>query len=197
VVNRYPAWLWFGPPPLLSWSRRLRRAGLPGPRLLVSNAEDELRDFRRGLAAAGVPGAVYGPLTSNSRYLISSDADWAGLAALLPHAPVCLALPHEAAQLACAVGTSVIWDGEPSPELTALEPAIRRFAGLTGLTFVELAFARTKGGTEVVAVEPFPEMRHFGPAAQQRIIGSLVDLLTAPGGARGRDVAATARGAAP
>jgi hypothetical protein len=198
VVNRYPAWLWYClAPPLLSWNRRLRRAGLPGPRLLVSNAGDELRDFRRGLAATGVRGAVYGPLTSGSHYLISSDADWAGLAALLPHAPVCLALPHEAPQLACAVGTSVIWDAEPSLELTSLEPAIRRFAGLTGLTFVELAFARTASGTEVVAVEPFPELRHFGPTAQQRIIGSLVDLLTAPCGERGRDVASTAGGAAP
>jgi hypothetical protein len=127
-----------------------------------------------------VAGVVYGPLTSDSRYLVTSDEDWSGLAALQRCAPVCLAYPHSAAQFVCVVGEQVVWEGEAPQEADRLEPALRRFATAAGLTFVELAFAHTAEGICVIAVEPYPRFERFGEAAQQQIVDGIVGLLTAP-----------------
>lgn len=180
VVNRYPSALWYRPQvPLLSWQRLLRRCGMPTLETLVTNVELEARDFGRRLALEGVPGAVYGPLTSDVRYLVTGDKDWGGLAAMQHCAPVCLAYPHGAAQLVCVVGEQVVWEGEPSPETMVLEPALRRFSTASGLVFMELAFAPTSKGISVIAVEPHPNFEHFGDAARQRIVEGIVHLLTA------------------
>lgn len=194
VINRYPASLWYrlSPPPL-AWHGVLLRAGLRMPPMLVTNVEGEAQSFRRQLAAEGMPGAIYGPLTTDSRYLVKDDADWSGVAALQRHAPVCLAFPHGAAHMACAVGGSVVWDEEPPAEMAAIEPAIQRFADLIGLAFVGVAVASTAKGAEVVAVEPFPELRRFGEAARRHIIERLADVLTARNDSAYGDVAARAR----
>jgi len=74
VINRYPSALWYRPQmPLLAWQRLLRSCGIPTMETLVTNVESEARDFRRHLARNGVAGAVYGPLTSNARYLLGGD----------------------------------------------------------------------------------------------------------------------------
>ena len=180
VVNRYPSAIWYRPQvPLLSWQRLLRRCGLPTLETLVTNVEQEARAFGRRLALEGVAGAVYGPLTSDVRYLVTSDEDWGGLAAMQRSAPVCLAYPYGAAQFVCVVGEQVVWEDEPSPETALLEPALRRFATAAGLTFVELAFAPTSQGICVIAVEPHPRFERFGDAARQQIVEGLVHLLTA------------------
>lgn len=179
VVNRYPAPLWYRPrPPLLSWHPLLRRCGLPAPETLVTNVELETREFRRRLALAGTPGAVYGPLTSDARYLIVDESDWSGLAAMQACAPVCLEYPHGPTQLACIVGEQVVWEGEPAREIAALEPALQRFAAAAGLAFMELALAPAQMGICVIAVETQPNFQHFGEVAQQRIVEGLADLLT-------------------
>ena len=180
VVNRYPSSLWYRPQlPLLSWQPLLRRCGMPTLETLVTNVESEARAFGRRLAREGVAGAVYGPLTSDVRYLVTGEEDWRGLAAMQQCAPVCLAYPHGPAQAVCVVGDQVVWDGEPSPETAVLESALRRFAAAAGLAFVELAFAPTPNGTCVIGVEPHPRFERFGDAARRQIVDGVVHLLTA------------------
>lgn len=179
VVNRYPSAIWYRPQgPLLAWQRLLRRCGLPTLETLMTNVEQEARAFGQRLTMGGVTGAVYGPLTSSVRYLVTGDEDWNGLAAMQRYAPVCLAGPHGAAQLVCVVGEQVVWEGDPSPEMTQLAPALRRFATAAGLAFVELAFAPTAEGVCVIAVEPHPHFERFGDAARRQIVEGIVDLLT-------------------
>ena len=188
VVNRYPSALWYRPQmPVLSWQRLLRRCGIPVMETLVTNVESDARGFRRHLARNGVAGAVYGPLTSNARYLLAGDEAWDGLVALQNRAPVCLAAPHGAAQFVCVVGGTVVWEGEPSPQAAVLEPALLRFAAATGLAFVELALAPTAEDICAIAVEPYPNLGHFENVARGRIVEGIADLITAEVAARGAD----------
>jgi hypothetical protein len=179
VVNRYPSALWYRPRvPLLSWQGLLRRCGMPTLETLVTNVEAEARSFGRRLAREGVAGAVYGPFTGDLSYFVTDDKDWSGLAALQQTAPVCLAYPHGAPQLVCVLGEEVVWEGEPAPEVAALEPVLQCFAGAAGLALVELALAPTSQGVCVIAVEPHPNFGHFGAVARQRIVEGIVRLLT-------------------
>lgn len=183
VVNRLPSALWYRPrAPLLSWHRLLRRSGLPIQEMLVTNVEEEARAFGRRLNREGVNGAVYGPLTSDARYLIGGHRDWNGLAALQESTPICLTYPHGEARLACVVGDRVVWDGEPSSEMTALEPGLQHFAASAGLAFVEMALAPTPQGVCVIQIEPHANFEHFGEVARELIIEGIVDLLTAEAG---------------
>ena len=178
VVNRYPADLWYRPQvPLLSWRSRLDSCGLPALAALVSNVEEEARRFGRRVASCG--GAVYRPLTSDARYLIATEADWGGLAAMQRRAPICLTPAHARPRSACVVGGQVVWDDAAPHDAGALEPALCRFAAAAGLTFVEVAVAESGGCDRVVAVEHHPRFDRFGNAAQQAIVAALVDLLTA------------------
>lgn len=182
VVNRLPSALWYRPHvPPLSWQGMMRRCGLPTPEILVTNDDTEARAFGRRLDREGVDGAVYGPLTSDARYLITGDKDWDGLAALQQSTPISLTYPHGEARLACVVGEEVVWEGEPTPEMTDLEPAMVRFAEAAGIAFVELALAPTPQGISIVRVEPHANLEHFGEAARHRIVEAIVDLLTAEG----------------
>jgi hypothetical protein len=183
VVNRYSAAIWYySQLHPLSWQRLLRRCGLPTPETLVTNIEKESRAFGQQLSDEGVAGVVYGPITRDSRYLITDDKDWAGLAAMQRRGPICLTYPHEAVQFVCLVGQETIWDGEPPPEATELEPALHNFAEMIGITFLELAFARTARGICVVGVESHPYLEHFGYRAQQQIVDVVVNILTADAG---------------
>lgn len=180
VVNRYPSAIWYQPQiPLLFWQRLLRRCGLPAMETVVTNVEREARSFRQRLAIEGVAGAVYGPLTSDVRYLVTSDEDWSRIATMQRHTPVCLTYPHEAAQLVYVVGRRVIWEGMPSPKVASFEPALRRFSTAAGLDFVELAFAQTCKGIRVIAVEPRPRVERFGDTTRHQVVEELVNLLTA------------------
>lgn len=136
-------------------------------------------------------GAVYGPLTSDVRYLVTSEEDWSGLAAMQRCAPVCLTYPHGAPQLLCVVGEQVIWEGEPSAETVLLESALRRFAMAAGLGFVEIALAPASDGICVIAVEPHPHLERFGDAARQQIVEGIVQILTAEAGGSRNDAAPT------
>lgn len=195
VVNRYSPAIWYQPQlSLLTWQRLLRCSGLPTLGMLVTNVEQEVQAFKERLTLKGVPGAVYGPLTSDMRYLLTGDEDWSGLAAMQRYAPVCLASPYGAAQLACVVGEQVVWEGEPSPEATLLEPALCRFAVAAGLAFVELALASTSEGICVTNVEPRPHFERFGDAAQQQIVQGIARLLTAKVDCHRKGAAQTVRG---
>lgn len=176
VVNRYPASVWYRPQtPLLVWQSLLWRCGLKTPAATVSNVPDEARAF----GAQWQDGVVYAPLTSTARYLIGTADDWQGLAALQRCAPVCLAQPHGATQLVCVVGERVIWDGTPPVQAAELEPALRQFAAVAGLSFVQLAMAETADALCVVLVEPFPRLEQFTAPTRQEIVDGLVQMLTA------------------
>ena len=193
VVNRYPPAMWYRvQAPLLSWQPLLRHCGLPALETLITNVEEEARAFGRRLAREGVAGTVYGPLTSEARYLVTCDEDWSGLAAMQGFAPVCLTPPHGATRSVCVVGERVIWEGEPPSEVARLEPALRRFARTAGLAFVELALAPTSNGICTIAVEPYPRFERFGDAARRQIVDGIVPLLTAEAGRD--DPARTAHG---
>ena len=180
VVNRYTAALWYRSQlPVASWRPLLRRCGLSTPTTVVTNVDDEARAFGRHLAANGVPGAVYAPLTSDAQYLVGNADDWAGLTAMQRRAPVCLTCPHEQPRLLCVVGDRIVWDGAPPPEAAMLEPALSRFAAEAGLLFVEVAIAATAEGLRVVDINHHPRLDRFGVVAQEQIAGALATLLTA------------------
>jgi hypothetical protein len=179
VVNRFQPPIWYRPrAPLLSWRGLLARSGLPTPETLVTNVEQEAREFGRRLDAHGVDGVVYGALTGEARYLVADDEDWSGLAKLQEMTPVCLSVPHGEARSVCVVGDHVIWDQEPPPEYERLGPGLRSFAAAAGLSFVALALAPTSNGVCVIAVEPQPRLEDFGPTAREEIVHGLVGLLT-------------------
>lgn len=183
VVNRYPSMVWYRPQcPLISWQPLLQRCGLQIPETMVTNVEHEARAFGRTAAAGEIEGAVYGPISSAVRYLISSEEEWTGLATLQRVSPVCLAVPHGKTQLVCVVGERVIWDDEPSPDALRLEPALCRFAAAAGLAFVELVLAPIDERMCVVIVEPHPKLEHFSRASQQEMVEAIVGLLTTDAG---------------
>jgi hypothetical protein len=179
VVNRYLPAVWYRPhAPLLSWHGLLRRSGLPTLEIVVTNVEQEAHAFRERLAADGLDGLICGVLTSEARYLVASDDDWSGLAALQRVTPVCLSSPHGETQSVCVVGDHVVWDGETRSEAVQLESALRAFASAAGLALVELALASTSKGICVVGVETRPRLEHFGVEAQQEIVDGIVRVLT-------------------
>ena len=178
VINRYSAATWHGgQTSLLFWRPLLRRAGLPALETLVTNVAEETLAFRRrGTPFAGA--AVYGPLTSEARYLIVDDAEWEGLAALQRCAPVCMTDPHGAAHFVFVAEDRVFWNGGAPPELTAFDPALRAFARAADLSCVELAFAATPAGMRVIAVQAHPRFEHFDEGTREQIAHEIVRLLT-------------------
>ncbi len=180
VVNRYPAAIWYQPQtPLLSWHPLLRQCGLPVLETLITNVPQEAHAMRLRLARAGVPGAIYGPLTSSARYRLATDEDWDRLTAMQEYAPACLPYPHGEIHSLCIVDEQVIWNGQPLPEAVRWEPALCRFAAAAGLNFVALSLADASEGPCIVSVEPHPQFEQFGEAARQSIVKKLVELLTA------------------
>jgi hypothetical protein len=179
MVNRYPSALWYrSQAPLLAWQPLLRRCGVPVLETLITNVEAEARDFDGRRTGAESKGIVYAPLTSDARYLVSSEQEWRGLSSMQSCAPTCLTYPHGSASIACVVGRRVIWEGEPASGATLVEPALHRFMAKTGLSLAEFAFASTDAGLSAVAVETRPNLGHFHDATQQVILEGIVDLLT-------------------
>ncbi len=185
VINRYPSAIWYHPYiPLLSWHRLLNRSGLPTLETLITNSEEEARSFGQNLASKGIPGAVYGPLTNQTRYIVAGEHEWSGLAAMQRYMPIGLAAPYAQPQSVCVVGERVVWDGEPSGVLKRQEAALCEFAASAGLAFVELAFAPTSEGVCVVSVDPHPHIERFGADARRMIAEGIVHLLFAEEGSR-------------
>jgi hypothetical protein len=182
VVNRYPPSIWYRPQaPLLSWHRLLRGCGLRTPETLVTNVEHEARSFGQRLAADDTDAVVYGPLTSEARFLVTSEEEWGGLAALQRVTPVSLSAAHGQTHVTCVVGDAVVWNSEPSRDMSRLEPALRRFAATVGVAVIELALARTSEGLCVVAVHTHPHLELFDGAARATIVDTIVRLLTTRG----------------
>ncbi len=175
VINRPIAAHWYGVgAPVLAWRGLLRRSGLPLPRLVVTSDPAEARAFRHALAADGIAGAVYAPLTGAAGYLLADDEAWERLARLQAEgAPACLTEPHGPVSLACVVGDEVVWDAAPDARTARLEPALVSFAASASLTFVEIGVAPVHAGPAVVLAEPRPQLERFSPGARQRILDAL------------------------
>jgi hypothetical protein len=172
VVNRYPAWLWYRPsPPLLFWQATLQSVGLPAAETIVTNEEGRARDFGEGRPVS------YVPLTSGARFVVRSDRDWHGLAAVQAYAPVPLTHLDRVARSVCIVGDEVVWDRRPSAALAGLAPALQAFGATAGLAFVELSLADGRAGPRVVAVETQPRLERFDAGGRARIVEALVRLL--------------------
>lgn len=181
VVNRYRASLWYRPHcSVHAWRPVLRRVGLLPPSLVISSAEAGTQAFATELSAAGVPGAVYTPLTSRAQYLVGNALDWAGVSNLQRRIPVALTYPTGETFLACVVGESVVWNGHCPQRVLALEGAIAAFAREAGLTFVEVVLAATAEGLRVVDVNHQPQLERFTDPARGQIIEHLADLLMHP-----------------
>jgi hypothetical protein len=177
VVGRMPAAIWYrSQMPVTYWQPLLTRCALCASEAVVTNVETEARAFR----SRHPIGAVYAPFSTPDRYLLASDDDWKGLAALQACAPVCLTEPHGATRPVCLVGERVIWDGEPPFEAPEFNSSLRRFAATVELNFVEFAIAPEEGYS-VVAVDPLPQFEHFGEAARQEIAQAVSELLTRSG----------------
>jgi hypothetical protein len=178
VVNRPTAALWYrGRASLLAWRPLLRRCGLRVPDQLITNDPAEADAFGCRLAADGIAGVVYTPLTGEAGYLVATDDAWQGLADLQERAPVCVSEPHGPTRPACVVGGRVFWDDDPPYESRALEPNLARLAAATGLDFLEVVTAPLRGGLGVVLVEPMPALEHFAPATRAPILDALTALL--------------------
>jgi hypothetical protein len=178
VINRPSAALWYrGRDSLIAWRPLLRRCGLPVPDQLITNDPAEARAFGRRLAADGVGGVIYAPLTSDTGYLVATDAAWRGLANVQERSPVCLSEPHGAARPACIVGGEIVWADDPPPEARALETRLGRLAAASGLDFLEVVTAPFRGSLGVVMVEPMPVLEHFAPRSRARILDALTALL--------------------
>ena len=187
VVGRLESDLWYQPQaPLAFWQPLLSRCGLLTPEVLVTNIDREARAFGERMKE----GAVYAPFTTPARYLVEAEADWSGIAMMQSYSPVCLAQPHGETQAVCVVGQRVVWDGALPPEAGGLESGLRRFARESGLSFVELASAKTASGTGVVSVDPLPCFWRFGEPARLAIVEALMELFKA-GAARGGSNAST------
>jgi hypothetical protein len=178
VVNRAPASTWYRPnPPLVSWHSRLARAGLPTMDTLVTNVPDTARAFAGG-SSAWEDSVVLGPLTSDARYIVSSDDEWRGLVALQRRTPIPLSYPHGPPQFATVVGERIIWAPDATPALARLEPALVAFAADAGLALVEVIFAPVADRLSVIAVDPRPQLDHFDEVRKALITESIADLLT-------------------
>jgi len=187
VVGRLESDLWYRPQaPLAFWQPLLSRCGLLTPEVLVTNIDREARAFGERLKE----GAVYAPFTTPARYLVEAESDWSGIAMMQSYSPVCMAQPHGETQSVCVVGQRVIWDGGPPPEAAHLEPALRRFARDSRLSFVELASAKTSSGVSVVAVDPLPCFWRFGEPARQAIVEALMEVFKAGVGRGGSSASA-------
>jgi hypothetical protein len=179
VINRTSAALWYRPfNPLLAWSALLRRCGLRAPEAVLTDSPTEARAFGHRVEDAGVPGVVYGPLTSCGAWPIG-PGEWDGLATLQARVPVCLSEPHGRVRVACIVGRTVIWEGSPEPVESSLEPGLLRLAAEAGLDFLEIATAPVRAGQAVVLIEPLPRLEHFGAPTRARIVEALADQLSA------------------
>jgi len=178
VINRYPAALWFHPDtPLLFWQVQLQQCGLHALPSLISNAEQETHDFVESLGTE----TVYAPLTAPaSRYPLQGSFDRYQLAAIQRHMPVHLTQAPTALQLACVVGSPVVWDGPTPRGADELELAFTRLSALARLPFLEFALTPVADGMRVAAVNAFPRIENFGPNAQHGIATAVVQLLTRP-----------------
>lgn len=170
VVNRFPSWTWFRRGPRLSdWYPALRLAGVPFQDAVLTNDMADARAFGDAL--------VLNPMTAEPAYLLAGEDDWRLLSEYLTRAPAVLTRPHGAPTFATVIGAAVVWSEVPDGA-SELEHALLRFSRITGLAFLEVAFAPVDGAIRAVAIDAFPSLDHQPDSNRGRIVRGLVSLLT-------------------
>jgi hypothetical protein len=167
VIDRQPAWLWYGMRhPVIAWGSLLRSCDLPPLDMVITDCPEDITDF---LAAYG--GAALEPMGGCGRGLVASKS-LPYVLDLARSTPLRLTAPHDGAARVCRAGASIVWDGCPPPDRDALDERIRAFTGLAGLEHVELIVTMARPA-RVVDVEPLSRFERFGAEAQSAIAESL------------------------
>jgi hypothetical protein len=176
VINRPSAALWYrNKIPLLTWHSLLRRCGIPCLETIITNDPEKARQFAHSVSSNGV---VLTPLTGEGNYLVVTEEDWRGVAAIQKLAPVCLSEPHERTHSAVIVGDRVIWNSGNKIEMTDIDAALLRLASEARLEFLEVAVAMVRGRPAITKVDALPELAHFSASSGALIIDALVADLT-------------------
>ena len=177
VIDRLPAWLWYGiRRPILAWGPLLRQHGLAPLASVVTGYADELSRFMQGEAGAALE-QIAG---TGVRHLVQpSDAQH--VAETAPMAPVRLTELHEGGWRACVTGPHVVWDDGTPDEARHLSSRLAAFAAAANLAFVEFVIA--SGETpRTVDIEHRPRFELFGSAAQNAIADGVAEALVSGSG---------------
>ena len=170
VINRYSPAAWFrGNPPLQFWGAALTQSGLSFVDCLFTNVEEDLERFRN----LGKD-FFYAPLTSGKRFRMSTNEHWRQLITSPCRLPVHLMVEPTESYSACLVGGCAVWNGQPFEGHGKLESAMRLFGALSGLSFVEIAFAVNGSEARVIAIYPEPRLHLFDNASRERVLTKLV-----------------------
>jgi hypothetical protein len=78
---------------------------------------------------------------------------------------------------ACVVGHKVIWD-RARPNFDRCETALIELTRCAGLSFLEIAVAKTSDGFGVNEVNPFPDLTRFCPSSRCAVTETLATLFT-------------------
>jgi hypothetical protein len=172
VIDRVPAWLWYGTHrPVISWGRLLRRCGLPPLDSVITGCAEEISRFlsqHGGAAGEQIIG-------TGDRYL-AQEVDKQRLMDTARLMPVRLTELHEGAWRACVAGSQLVWDDDTPTEARLFDSRLRAFAAAAGLAFVE--FIITSGETpRIVDVDSRPRFGLFGEAAKRAIADGLAEAL--------------------
>ena len=172
VIDRVPAWLWYGTRrPVISWGPLLRRCGLPPLDSVITGCDDEISPF---LSQQG--GAASEQLTGTGDRYLAQEADAQRLTDTARMMPLRLTELHEGAWRGCVAGPRVVWDDGTASGARLFDSRLRAFSAAAGLAFVEFIIT-TDETPRVVDVNIRPRFELFGEAAQWAIAEALADEL--------------------
>src|SRR5262249_10859845 len=131
VINRVPAWLWYGTQrPIISWGSLLRRCGLPPLDSVITDCAKEISRF---LSQHG--GAAADQLTGTGDRYLAQEADTQRLTDTARMMPLRLTKLHEGAWRVCVAGPRLVWDEGTPTEARLFDSRLRDFSVAAGLAF--------------------------------------------------------------
>lgn len=177
VIDRLPAWLWYGiRRPIVAWGPLLQRHGLPPLASVITGYADELSRFMERQA-----GAALEQIAGTGVRDLIQPSDVQHVAETAPMAPVRLTELHEGGWRACVAGPHVVWDDGTPDQARHLSSRLAAFAAAAGLAFVEFVVA--SGETpRMVDVEHRPRFELFGSTAQGAIADGVAEALLSGSG---------------
>ena len=176
VVDRPPAWSWYGMRrPILVWGALLRRHGLPPLDSVITGDAGEISRF---LARQG--GAAIEHVTGHGARQLVPETDAAKVAEHAPLAPVRLTELHHGAWRACVAGPHLVWDDGTPDTAKDVSARLCAFAAAAGLGFAEFIVTSDKR-PRVLDIEHRPRFELFGPVAREAIAEGVADALTQSG----------------
>jgi hypothetical protein len=175
VVNRYPPTAWYRrDQPLVLWRNLLERSGLSAVDYIITNTSADLVAYQTTLGDKD----SFVPLSSQDGELLNLDRRSETDLSLVNRAPTHLIQSGIEQERLCVIGSRVVWNESPIGNRGTIESALSCFRELSGLDFFELALSRFQDETRVAAVNPYPRLEDYKPAARTEIVAALVSLLT-------------------